>query len=505
VSFRKEALTLGGKITDQQVRKLMEEMAKKSNKRFAAMKAGIDRRTAAKYLELGKLPSELPPIERSWRTRENPFEEHWQEVGSWLENAPELEAKFLFDHLCEKYPGTYQEGQLRTLQRHVRQWRAINGPDKEVFFSQEHYPGQLMQTDFTHMNSLGVSIRGEEFTHMLCHCVLTYSNWEWGRICFSESYEAIKLGVQSTLVKLGRVPERHRTDGTTAATHLLEKGKKGKRDFNEEYKNLMDHFAMKPETVNDPNHNADVESSHNVLKNRINQHLIFRGKRDFENRGEYEAFIFNIMEKANIFRSKRLKEELDVMKELPVSRLPLYTETEEKVRPSSTVRLKKNVYSVPSRLIGERVTARVYEDKIYILYAGKLQLEVERLRGSGGKYINYRHIIWSLVNKPGAFENYKYRQELFPTIHFRKTYDALRGWYSPFIANKEYLRILYYAATTMESEVETALILLLEGGAMFSSDHVKELVGGKKQTAPAITPPRVNLAEYNIFLKEAAS
>jgi len=109
------------------------------------------------------------------------------------------------------------------------------------------------------------------------------------------------------------------------------------------------------------------------------------------------------------------------------------------------------------------------------------------------------------VNKPGAFENYKYRQELFPTIHFRKTYDALRGWYSPFIANKEYLRILYYAATTMESEVETALILLLEGGAMFSSDHVKELVGGKKQTAPAITPPRVNLAEYNILLKEAAS
>ena len=496
---------MGGKITDQQVRRLMEEMAKKPDKSFAAMKAGMDRRTAAKYLELGKLPSELPPIERTWRTRENPFEQHWPEVENWLENAPELEGKFLFDRLCEKYPETYQENQVRTLQRHVKQWRALNGPDKEVFFSQQHYPGKLMQTDFTHMNSLGVTIRGEEFNHMLCHCVLTYSNWEWGRICFSESYEAIKLGVQSTLVKLGRVPERHRSDGTTAATHLLEKGKMGRRDFNTEYKNLMDHFGMKPETVNDPNHNADVESSHNVLKNRINQYLIFRGNRDFESRGEYESFIFSIMDKANTLRSKRLKEELAVMKELPVNRLPLYTETEEKVRPSSTVRLKKNVYSVPSRLIGERVTARVYEDKVYILYAGKLQLEVERLRGSGGKCINYRHIIWSLVNKPGAFENYKYRQELVPTIHFRKTYDALRGWYSPFIANKEYLRILYYAATTMESEVETALILLMEGGAMFSSDHVKELVGGKKQPALPMTSPRVNLAEYDILLKEAAS
>ena len=109
------------------------------------------------------------------------------------------------------------------------------------------------------------------------------------------------------------------------------------------------------------------------------------------------------------------------------------------------------------------------------------------------------------MNKPGAFENYKYRQELFPTIHFRKTYDALRDWYSPFIANKEYLRILYYAATTMESEVETALVLLMEGGAMFSAGHVKEMVGTKKQTVPIMTAPRVNLAEYNILLKEAAS
>jgi hypothetical protein len=426
-------------------------------------------------------------------------------VESWLSNAPELEAKFLFDHLCEKYPGAYQEGQLRTLQRHIKQWRALKGPDKEVFFTQQHYPGQLMQTDFTHMNRLRVTIRGQAFIHMFCHCVLTYSNWEWGRICFSESYEAIKLGVQSTLVRLGRVPEKHRTDGTTGATHLIEKGNKGKRDFNEAYKNLMDHFGMKPEAVNDPNHNADVESSHNVLKRRINQHLEFRGSRDFESRDEYESFVFNIMEKANVVRSKRLKEELAVMRELSVYRLPLYTETEEKVRPSSTVRIKKNVYSVPSRLIGEWVTARVYEDKVNILYAGKLQLEVERLRGSGGKCINYRHIIWSLVNKPGAFENYKYRQELFPTIHFRRTYDALRGWYTPFIANKEYLHILYYAATTMESEVEAALILLLEAGAMFSSDHVKGLVGGKKQPAPAMKPPRVNLSQYNILLKEVAS
>lgn len=490
------------RITDQQVRKLMEEINKSGNKSYSAMKSGMDRHTAANYLELGKLPSEIPPIDRKWQTREYPFEKHWPEVKQWLENAPELEGKFLFDQLCEKYPGHYQENQVRTLQRHIKGWRATEGPDKEVFFAQEHYPGQLMQTDFTHMNSLGVIIRGEHFKHMLCHCVLTYSNWEWGRVCFSESYEAIKLGVQSTLVKLGRVPLRHRTDGTTAATHQVAKGETGKRPFNDAYKSLMDHFGMIPETVSDPNHNADVEASHNVLKKRLNQYLLFRGTRDFESRQDYESFVFGVMEKANRLRSKRLKEEIAVMKELPLTRLPLYTESEEKVRVSSTIRIKKNVYSVPSRLIREKITARVYEDKIQVLYTGQLQLEMERLKGSGGKSINYRHIICSLVKKPAAFANYQYRQELFPTVTFRKAYDSLKKWYSPFNADKEYLRILYLSATTMESEVEASLILLMEAEGMFSSDHVKELVCNKKQVTPTLKVPLVKLEEYNLLLTQ---
>jgi hypothetical protein len=478
----------------------MEEMNKTGNKSYASMKAGMDRHTGAKYLQLGKLPSELPPIDRRWRTRKNPFEKHWDEIKNWLENAPELEAKFLFDVLCEKYPCHYQEGQVRTLQRHIKQWRATEGPDKEVFFAQHHYPGQLMQTDFTWMNSLSVTIRGEIFNHLFCHCVLTYSNWEWGCICFSESYEAIKLGVQSTLVKLGRVPLRHRTDGTTAATHQLPRGEKGKRPFNDDYKRFMDHFSMIPETVGDPNHNADVEASHNVLKKRLNQHLEFRGNRDFESRKDYEAFVFRIIETANRLRSKRLEEELAVMNQLPITRLPLYTETEARVRPSSTVRIKKNVYSVPSRLIGEKVTVRIFEDSIQVLYAGKLQVEMEKKIGRGGKCINYRHIIWSLVKKPAAFSNYHYREELFPTVVFRKAYDALKRQYSPLNADKEYLRILYLAATTMETEVETALVLLMETETMFSSDHVKELVGIKKQEVPRMKIPRVMLNEYDILL-----
>jgi hypothetical protein len=393
------------------------------------------------------------------------------------------------------------------LQRHIKAWRATEGPDKEVFFSQVHHPGQLMQTDFTHMNSLGVTIRREPFNHMFCHCVLTYSNWEWGRICYSESYEAIKLGVQSTLVKLGKVPARHRTDGTTAATHQLGKGRKGKRQFNADYKCFMEHYGMIPETVADPNHNADVESSHNVLKKRLNQHLEFRMSRDFDSRRKYESFIFSVLEKANRLRNNRLEQEIGVMKQLPLTRFPLYTESTVRVRPSSTIRVKKNIYTVPSRLIKEEVSVRVYEHKVEVFYAGKRQLEIERIKGSGGKSINYRHIIWSLVKKPAAFANYKYKQELFPTVTFNKAYESLQKWYSPFNSDREYLRILYLAATTMESEVETALILLMENNAMFSSAHVKELVCTQKQQAPDMNAPQVKLDEYDalLSLKEAAS
>ena len=129
-------------------------------------------------------------------------------------------------------------------------------------------------------------------------------------------------------------------------------------------------------------------------------------------------------------------------------------------------------------------------------------MEMERIKGSGGKSIHYRHIMWSLVKKPAAFAHYQYRDELFPTVTFRKAYDCLRKWYSPFNADKEYLRMLYLAANTMETEVETALLLLMETGAMFSSDHVKELVCNKKQRVPAMKVPQVKLDEYNLLLEQ---
>ncbi len=131
---------------------------------IAAMKAGMDEKTARKYREFGKLPSELKQ-EHDWRTRKNPFEEAWDSIKEMLSINPGLEAKTIFEDLQRKQPGRFADGQLRTLQRRIKYWRATEGPGKEIFFAQIHKPGELCQSDFTHMDKLGVTIGGVPFDH----------------------------------------------------------------------------------------------------------------------------------------------------------------------------------------------------------------------------------------------------------------------------------------------------------------------------------------------------
>ena len=225
------------RITDAQVRKLMEEISKHGKVGLAAMKSGMDRKTARGYIKSGELPSARRQS-RHWRTREDPFEEVWGEVAEMLANAPGLEAKAIFEYLnllAEEDEGrsSFPEGQLRTFQRRIRRWRAQEGPEKVVFFPQAHVPGEALQTDFTHGTELGITIAGESFAHLLCHCCLPYSNWQSVRVCGSESLLALRRGIQAALFKLGRVPRWSQTDNSTAATHRLHDATPLQRGFND--------------------------------------------------------------------------------------------------------------------------------------------------------------------------------------------------------------------------------------------------------------------------------
>ena len=486
--------------TDAQVRKLMEELNKHGKLGLAAMRAGLDPKTAAKYRDAGKLPSELK-APRTWRTRVDPFDEVWPIIVSKLEDAPEFEAKTLFEWLVAtaEEGTTWEPGQLRTLQRRVREWRAAAGPDKEVYFAQLHKPGDAMQTDFTWGTELKITIAGAPFPHLMCHPVLPYSNWEWVTVCQSESMAAIKRGVQGALFQLGRVPTWHQTDNSTAATHDLADGKRG---FNDDYRAFIEHFGMKPRTieVGKSNQNGDVEALNGALKRRLKQHLLMRDSRDFESVEVYEVWLQAVAQSANGLRHTRIAEELAVMNPLAVERLKEHTEEDVLVTGWSTIRVKNNAYSVPSRLIGEWVRVHLYDDRLDVRFAEKSQLVVGRLHGRNGHSINYRHIIWSLVQKPWAFAQYRYREELFPSLVFRKAYDAFLAKNSGRGADIEYLRVLHLAASTMESEVEAVLERLLSAGTLSSADQVKASVAPSRPQVPALETPQINLHEYDALL-----
>lgn len=490
----------------------MEEMTKHGGIGLAAMRSGMDRKTARKYVQGGKLPSELVEP-RDWRTHEDAFLEHWPELEALLTESPALEAKTLFEVLVEKYPERYEEGQLRTLQRRVKAWRAERGPDKDVVLAQIHRPGEAAQTDFTWMTELAVTIAGQAFVHMLCVFVLPYSNWRWASVCLSESIASIRHGVQRALFQLGRVPEWHQTDNSTAATHRIGDGKSavgegsGKRPFNEDYLAIMRHFGMKPRTteVGAKEQNGDVEASNGALKRDLEQALLVRGSRDFESREAWQSFVDERMRKANRGRGQRVADEMAAMRELNVAKLPEFVEEDFRVSEWSTVRVKQCAYSVPSRLIGEWVRVRIFEDRIVVRFAGKDQLDCDRLRGRGLKRIDYRHIIWSLVRKPGGFARYVYREEMFPSVVFRRAYDTIQTPHHGLKGDLEYLRILHLAASTLEADVEAALALLLADSRAITADAVKSLASATTIDVPDLARQPIDLVAYDALLAEVGT
>ncbi|MFH1742689.1 MAG: IS21 family transposase, partial [bacterium] len=312
------------------------------------------------------------------------------------------------------------------------------------------------QSDFTHLSKMEITIEGQPFPHLLYHFVLTYSNWETGTICFSENFESLSEGLQNALWELGGVPRAHQTDRLSSAVQKV--GEEDGEEFTPRYRSVLRHYGLEGRAIRAgrANENGDVEQRHHRYKRALEQALLFRGSRDFSSREEYETFLRKLFNQLNADRWERLQDELTVLRRLPVRRLDDCQRVKVKVGPSSTIHVLHNTYTVSSRLIGERVEARAYAKYLEIWYAQRCTEKMPRLRGEGKHRIDYRHLIGWLVRKPGAFANYRYRSELFPSSQFRMAYDALKEQ-SPCRADREYLKILYLAAQEGESRVEEIL------------------------------------------------
>jgi len=488
-------------VSDAQVRLLRQKRMDGKTQEGASAAAGMSVRTARRW-QHGALPSVAKPT-RSWRTRTDPFETVWEgELVPLLTRDQDrvLDATTLLDLLVERCPAQYHAGQLRTLQRRVRDWRALHGPAREVFFEQTHVPGREAAIDFTHATTLGITIAGQALRHLLFEFVLSASGWRWVMVAFGETFEALVAGVQGALWALGGVPAVLRSDNLSAATHELKRT--GGRALTARFQAVLAHYGMTSTRIQPgaAHENGVAEQAHATVKSVLAQALVLRGHADFPTLDAYGAFVREVVERrCNQRVASALAAERPQLRPLPAAPVPAYTLFHPRVRRWSTLRIGTRTYSVPARLIGHLVEVRQHPDVVEVYYRGQLAERMPRVYGIGAHRIDDRHIIWSLVRKPGAFARYRYREELFPSLIFRQAYDALRAARGE-RADVEYVRILHLAASTLEATVEVALTTLVAAGTPFDYAMVKALAAPETTPVPVLTLPPPDLGVYDRLL-----
>jgi hypothetical protein len=484
---------------DPEVRLMFGARAKGRSQAQAAARAGMSVRSARRYERRGQLPSQRTQPRR-YRTRPNPFAAEWPWITEQLTRDPAIQATTLFGLLTTRQPGQFQEGQVRTLQRHIATWRAEQGPEREVMFPQVHDPGRVAQSDFTHMTELGISLGGVPFPHLVFHLVFVYSNVEAVQVCGAESFEALAEGLETCLWQLGGVPRQHRTDHLSAAIRPLDAT--GRAQATDRYAAVLRHYALEPTTNNAgvAHENGDVEQAHHRFKQAVDQALRVRGSRDFADRPAYDRFLQSLVKQRNLTRQVRWREEQPHLRPLPATPLGLCHEVRVPVSRFSTIQVLRNTYSVPSRLIGTTVLVRVRAEVLEVYHGTAHLLTIPRLPGHGQHRIDYRHVIWSLVRKPGAFAQYRYRDDLYPSLSFRRAYDALCTS-RPQGADREYVRLLHLAASTSEDAVTVALELLLDQRVLPTFDAVRDLVREPVVARlPVLGPVVLDLGVYDRLL-----
>jgi hypothetical protein len=492
----------GTRITDQQVRLYMK-IRKNKSQELSAAKAGISERSARRIESLATLPSQTP--RRYWRSRADPFADVWDaEVVPLLKGAPKLMAVTLLRKLQDDHPERFSDGALRTLQRHIRHWRALEGPPKEVFFPQDHAPGQRGLSDFTAMGELRITIASEPFAHILYHFVLAFSRWEHAEVVEGgESFEALSKGLQNALWQVGGAPQEHRSDSLSAAFKNLAQ----EEDFTARYTALLDHYGMAGTRNNRglSHENGSVEASHRYLKEAIEQALLLRGHRDFEDRASYEGFVREAVMRRNRRNAAAFRIEREQLQDLPERRTTDFVEQEARVTRCSTFTVRGVLYSAPSRLIGHRLKVRLYSDRLECFLSGALVLTLARGRRSPingrGRVIDYRHFVDALKRKPQAFKGLVFRDALFPREAYRRMWEQLECNLSQRQACQTIVALLEMAARDgVEAALAERLQALLAAGELPDLKKLREEFAPRKVELPLITVEMPMAKVYDALL-----
>jgi hypothetical protein len=419
----------GKPVTDQQVRSYMQDRLHKTQL-IAAARAGFSERTARRIEADPCLPSQRKPVRG--RTVPDPLEAVWETIlVPILERDSAVQAVTLLRHLQMGDPDAFPDDRVRrTLERRVRDWRALHGPERDVIFRQTSEPGRMAQSDFTDVGELGVTIAGEPFLHRLYHFVLVYSGWEHAAVVLGgESFTALAENLQNALWSLGGVPREHRTDSLSAAYRNLDK--EAACDVTKRYDAFCSHYGMIASRNNpgEAHENGAVEAHNNHLKTALDQALILRGSRDFADIAAWRRFVDELVARRNRRREAALRIETEVLRPLPARRTTDYTEVVSRVTRTGGFLVHQIFYSAPSRLIGKRLRVHVYDDRIEAFLGATSVVAHPRLRGRGDGVrvhcVNYRHVIHSLRRKPQALAGSVYRDRLFPSPGYARAWNAL--------------------------------------------------------------------------------
>jgi hypothetical protein len=421
----------GTSINDQQARLYMS-LRQTLSQQTAAARAGFSASTGSR-LDGDPRPPSQKAAPRG-RRRADPLAAIWEsEIVPMLAAMPGLRPKALFDEMLRRHP-TLSGSIRRTLERRVRGWLALHGPEREVIFRQDHPPGAQGLSDFTDAAGLGVSIAGQKLAHRLYHFRLAFSGWAHAEVVLGgESFVALAGGLQNALWGLGGAPAEHRSDSLSAAFRNLDDVTAA--DLTTRYEALCAHYGMRPTRNNRgvAHENGAIEGPHAHLKATLAQALLLRGGAEFDTLDAYRRFIDETIGRQNAARRRAIELEQAALQPLPAIRTDDFEQAVVTVTRSSAFVLKRVFYTVPSRLIGHRLRVRLYDERLDCFLGASLVLTLRRGRlspehsaqGRRGHVVDYRHIIHALHRKPMALLNLVYRDQIFPRAAYRRTWERL--------------------------------------------------------------------------------
>lgn len=480
----------------------------------AAARTGISERTGRR-IESHKHNNQKQRSLREYKTREDPLDGVWEkELKPMLEQQSGLLPITLFEYLQDHYPGQYDKA-LRTVQRRVKQWHGLHGKDQEVIFRQEQQPGQQALVDFTELKGITILIAGEALDFRLFHFRLAYSKWSYLKVIQGgESYTALAEGASEALKRMGAVPTELRTDSLSAAYRNLTTIQA--EDLTARYQAFCAHYGIVPTRNNrgKAHENGAVESPHGHLKRRIEQQLqmafpkVMDHRYPFDSIDQWQQFINAVVARHNRRNENLFREELTFMSPLPASTGVNYLEEQVKVSSTSTINIRRVVYSVPSRLIGERLRVHLYDNRLecYLGSAWAVTLQRLHLKKTGrGRQIDYRHVISSLARKPMAFFHAELRDDILPNAIWRKLWQQGCQKLAPRQICHLIVGALELAALhNNEDEVAQALQAILQNEPEPNLLLLQKRLGLASTTLPDASQPtqQHNLEDYDALLGE---